>query len=341
MKKIIALLLAGVLAFLFAACTGSAAQEDDSQLQTAKASSVEELEQIVLTDVADTVASYQADWEKLNAQITTYSQFTQNIDKVESFYTQLVNGHASLCQKMLAYSLQFAQMILSSGASAEDKYDDLEVIYDCVYDDAGDDIYDGFYDGILQDMYDAFYDGILDDAYDSEPYDAWYDTCSDEYDRWSDAGSDIYDAVYDMRSDVYDFCYDLREDMWDGDTESANARVEKFAMELTGSGSETAETTAGAAQAANDADNAAVDADLKAFLDEYESFMNDYVDFMKKYRSSKDVSGMLSDYTDMMQRYTEFADKAAKYDTDEMSAADASYFLEVTGRIQQKLLEIS
>lgn len=347
MKKILSLLLALVLAFCFAACTGEngeaqSEQPSETQPQTVQASTVEELEQIVLADVADTVASYQADWKKMNAQITTYSQFTKNIDEVESFYTKLINGHASLCEKMCTYSLQFAQMILSSGSSTDEKYDDLEIIYDCIYEDAGDEIYDGFYDGILQDMYDAFYDGILDDAYDSEPYKEWSDVCSDEYDRWSDASSDIYDAVSDMRSDVYDFYSDLRGDMWDDDAESANARVEKFAAELTDSSSASVDTTAAAAtQATEKANDDDVDADLKAFCDEYEVFMDDYVDFMKKYRSSKDVSGMLSDYADMMQQYTEFAEKASQYDTDEMSPADAAYFLEVTGRIQQKLLDIS
>lgn len=72
---------------------------------------------------------------------------------------------------------------------------------------------------------------------------------------------------------------------------------------------------------------------MKAFLDEY-------VDFMQTYNSTDNVAALIGEYTDIMQQYTEFAEKASQYDTDEMSPADAAYFLEVTGRIQQKLLEV-
>lgn len=47
---------------------------------------------------------------------------------------------------------------------------------------------------------------------------------------------------------------------------------------------------------------------------------------------------MLMDYLNFMQKYSEFSEKAA-YNTDEMSAADAAYYLEVTERIYQKLLQ--
>ena len=56
------------------------------------------------------------------------------------------------------------------------KYDELEELYNRIYDDAGNEIYDGIYDGILEDMYDDFYDGLLDDAYDNEEY--------SEYSEW-------------------------------------------------------------------------------------------------------------------------------------------------------------
>lgn len=48
---------------------------------------------------------------------------------------------------------------------------------------------------------------------------------------------------------------------------------------------------------------------------------------------------MLMDYLNFMQKYSEFSEKADACNTDEMSAADAAYYLEVTGRIYQKLLQ--
>jgi RNA polymerase subunit RPABC4/transcription elongation factor Spt4 len=82
-----------------------------------------------------------------------------------------------------------------------------------------------------------------------------------------------------------------------------------------------------------------VDPDLKAFLDEYEEFMNQYTDFMVKYESSDDALGMMLDYTKMLQEYAEFTDKLEKYDTKEMSDADAAYYLEVTSRVTANMIK--
>ena len=42
----------------------------------------------------------------------------------------------------------------------------------------------------------------------------------------------------------------------------------------------------------------------------------------------------------MMGTYADFTEKLAQYDENEMSAADAAYYLEVTTRCTQKMLEI-
>ena len=84
-----------------------------------------------------------------------------------------------------------------------------------------------------------------------------------------------------------------------------------------------------------------VDPDLKAFLDEYEAFMDDYVEFMKKYKESGSSVEMLSDYMAMMQRYADFVSAAEKYNSEEMSAADAAYYLDVTTRVSKKMLEVA
>lgn len=83
----------------------------------------------------------------------------------------------------------------------------------------------------------------------------------------------------------------------------------------------------------------AVDPELKAFLDEYEAFMDEYISFMKKYKDAGNSTQMLSDYLEIMQKYTEFATAVEDYDSEEMSAADAAYYLEVTTRVSKKLLE--
>lgn len=83
-----------------------------------------------------------------------------------------------------------------------------------------------------------------------------------------------------------------------------------------------------------------VSPDLKEFLDSYEAFMTEYVSFMQRYEDSDDVSSMLMDYFDMLYRLADFTEKADAYDPDEMSTADAAYYLEVTARIAMMLLSV-
>ena len=87
--------------------------------------------------------------------------------------------------------------------------------------------------------------------------------------------------------------------------------------------------------------NSGVDPDLKAFLDSYETFVDEYVDFMKKYSADpSNALSMLGEYSEMMTKYADFAEKVDKYNSKEMSTEDAKYYLEVTTRCSQKMLDI-
>lgn len=86
---------------------------------------------------------------------------------------------------------------------------------------------------------------------------------------------------------------------------------------------------------------AGVSADFKAVMDEYEKFIDKYVKFMKKYEEEGRPLSMLSEYTELMTQYTEFAETMAAYNGDNLSAADYAYYIEVMGRVSQKLLELT
>ena len=134
--------------------------------------------------------------------------------------------------RLCDYALNYAQIILSSDMDTDDMYDELDIIYDSIYDGAGDDIYDEIYDGILDDMYDAFYDGVLDEAYDTVEYKDWADARSNEYDLWSDARSDVYDTNSDMRSEVYGFASDVRSEVYSDDIVKAYKEINDFAEDI-------------------------------------------------------------------------------------------------------------
>ncbi len=243
MKKLLSLILVLIMALSLGACGDKTASDDtlvqDNNVATEgntdkdketeiEADSLDTLEIIIVKDVEDTIAALTKDYEELKNEIDTYDKYKSNTEKVEDFYNKVFTSQEELTIRLREYALTYAEMILESDSDNDDKYDEMDELYDVIYDDAGDDVYDEIYDGILDDMYEVFYDGILDDAYDTVEYSEWSDLRSNEYDWWSDTRSDVYDDWSDFRSDVYDFWSDIRSDLWDDDVEKATERIEDF-----------------------------------------------------------------------------------------------------------------
>lgn len=174
--------------------------------ETVVASSLEELETIVLKDVEDSIASLAVKKDQLAAEIDFFD--------------------------LMEYSVIYAEFIMNSDKDFDDKYDDLDELYNVVYEDAGDVIYDEIYDGILDEMYDLFYDGLLDEAYDSVPYEKWLDACSDEYEMWLDACSECYEIWLDTRSDIYEFWLEMRSATFGKDAEEINEVIMDFKEDI-------------------------------------------------------------------------------------------------------------
>lgn len=83
--------------------------------------------------------------------------------------------------------------------------------------------------------------------------------------------------------------------------------------------------------------------EVKDFLDSYEAFMDEYVAFMQKYRNAdpSELAAMMADYYAMMSRYSEFAEAIDALDEAELTNAELAYYLEVTNRVNQKLLTVA
>ena len=89
------------------------------------------------------------------------------------------------------------------------------------------------------------------------------------------------------------------------------------------------------------ADKGGIDPDFKAAMDAYEKFMNEYVAFMKKCKDNPSDLSLLADYADYISKYADYAEDFAKWEDEEMNAAEAAYLLEVQTRVNKKLLEIA
>ena len=83
--------------------------------------------------------------------------------------------------------------------------------------------------------------------------------------------------------------------------------------------------------------------EVKEFLDAYEACMDEYVAFMQKYLNADPTSmvSMMGDYYSILARYTEFAEKIDALDESELTNAELAYYLEVTNRVNQKLLRVA
>lgn len=195
----------------------------------------DELEEKIDKDIEDTVSALNSEYEQLKSEIDTYAKFLNSADKMEAFYEKIYKTNYALCVRMCEYSLNYAQLIINSPKSNDEKYDDIRLIYDIVYDDMGKEIYDEIYDGLLDDMYDDYYDGILEQAYRKEEYSEykeWSDCSTDEYRRWSDTSSDIYKDWSDLSSDVYSFYSDLSSAIYSGNIERAEKKIDDFSKDV-------------------------------------------------------------------------------------------------------------
>ena len=88
-----------------------------------------------------------------------------------------------------------------------------------------------------------------------------------------------------------------------------------------------------------------VDPEFKEALDQYEAFINGYCDFLEAYlKADTDTQlSMMEDYTTWMNQYTEVMDAVRTLDAcqDEMTPAQLSYYVEVTARVSQRMIEFS
>lgn len=380
-KKICTLLLLGLCLFSFSACGNKVVSNDTSNVQDSsqieetlesrdtdeskdntgdemgKPIGFKELNEVVSTDVENTISAIKLEYEKLITNIDTYEKYLENTDKVETFYEQVCEDTKHLCIRMREYSINYAEEIIASDKSNSDKYKDFEELYDCIYDEAGNDIYDEIYGGILDDIYDEIYSGILDDAYDNgAPYDEWSDARSDEYDWWSDARSDVYDEWSDFRSDVYAFWSDMRNELWDDDIERAKEKIVDFREDVEKIKSKGIQSDAQTSNEEKRSDSTSEDTEskdadeneelvdgmrpeFKEAMDSYEAFYDEYCDIIKKYAENPSDIKLLADYTDMLTKAAEMAEKFDAWENSDMNSVELKYYLDVNNRITQKLLE--
>ena len=79
--------------------------------------------------------------------------------------------------------------------------------------------------------------------------------------------------------------------------------------------------------------------EFKDAMDSYEAFFDSYIAFMNRYQESNDPFSMLNEFTEYMNQYTETMEKLDQLEDGIANSAEAAYYLEVTNRINKKLMD--
>ncbi len=229
MKRIIVFVLTVAILFALAGCGGETVSTGTKKVSV---NSIEDLQEVIEKDVADTVEGLNTEYDKLVAEIDTYDKYVKNTKKVSDFYNKIKEANMNIGIRMREYSITYTQLVLKTEGKTSDKVDAMEDLYDLVYDDACGDIYDGIYDDLMDDMYDAIYDGVVEDGYDYAPYEKWSDVTEAAYDEWLDVHKDIYDDWSCAHSDIYRFIRDVGSAVSDNDVEKAEAEIADFEEDI-------------------------------------------------------------------------------------------------------------
>ena len=194
-------------------------------------SPLKSLEDKINNETENSVSALSEKYSALKAEIPTYSEYIEKIAEIESFYGETENVSKQISDSLKNFASLYAETVLDSGLTADQMYDAIDGIYDCIYDNAADILYDGIYSGLLENIYDDFYSGILDDAYDQIPYSEWSNARSNEYKLWNNARSTCYKQWSDMRSEIYELWSDMRSKLYDNDIDKAREILGNFIVE--------------------------------------------------------------------------------------------------------------
>ncbi len=355
MKKGIALLLAVVMLLSLAACGKNDVSEKPGTGTTSGREYDTSDPAAVLAEItndfdATTKSLTQKLEETFTSVGTTYEDYQKNKGLIDAWVELVLSEADALFARTKENSIAYFNLI---AADPDHKYSEfcdeaLDEYYDMVYDDAMDEFYEALYDDAMDDLYDQYYDGIVSDAYDDLEYNEWSKASSECYKTWSAAHSEIYKKWSEEHSYIYGlwsainsaFCWN---DNYDVDAIVAEYEQKKVAEDT----EETQESTEGStateapteSTAANTTDD--IDPDFKAAMDSYEKLFDEYVAIMKKYKDKPTDMSILTDYATYMGQYADMMQKLEKWESEDLNAAEAAYYVDVMARISKKLLEVT
>ena len=124
--------------------------------------------------------------------------------------------------------------------------------------------------------------------------------------------------------------------------DTASSEQDTEAVETTETAEEEAEPSEEAGtEADSGSDSGLLSPDFKKTMDDYEAWFDHYCDVMKKYEENPSDLELLSEMSDLLTEETKMLDEMENMDQSKMNTAELAYYLEVTARIEKKLLEVA
>lgn len=80
--------------------------------------------------------------------------------------------------------------------------------------------------------------------------------------------------------------------------------------------------------------------DFKAAMDAYEAFFDEYISFMEDYKENPTDISLLTKYVDMLTKMEEMEKKFDEWENEDLNSEEMKYYLEVTVRVEKKLIDI-
>lgn len=80
--------------------------------------------------------------------------------------------------------------------------------------------------------------------------------------------------------------------------------------------------------------------EFKEAMDSYEAFYNEYCEVLMKYMENPIDMSILTKYMELMTQLVDMDEKFKAWESDELNNTELKYYLEVSNRIAQKLVDI-
>lgn len=283
------------------------------------------------------IASLKNEAESLMNELNTYEVYAANDDRVDALYKHIVEEINSLCIEMKEYAVHYVELILESDASASDKSDALDRMYDYAGDNASKAIYNDIYSKLIGDLYDGFLGNtlVLSNVPASASFEEWEYLYDDEWYRYRTIRDYVYFLGDRLEADVYSFKGAIDTALYNGDDERMQEKINQFKASI-----EVAKQI-GEVFVGSTSDVSELRPEFKAAMDEYEAVYDDGCAFLVAYKAAPLNSELLAVCTDVLQRLIKAEIDFASWENKDLSVAEKTYYSEVSDRVSEKLAEAS